>query len=345
MNRSLARLVQIHLCLTMLALCLGACGTQPQDCARADIVCAGLVTDFGNVNAGIAHQAWLGLQDAMAAHLVQRIDAIETVDTRDRGLNIQALATQGYDVIVTVGSDMGAETSAAAIRYPKLYFVGIEQPQTSRLPNLTGMLFHEEYSGFLAGALAALMTQTGHVAGICEPSYLEPMRRYCDAFYAGALYVQPNVNVAIRYREGDDGNPVNDPEWGRTTALQQVNEGADVVFAAGGETAQAALQAAAGQGAYVIGSETDDYYDLPTVRPELLSSATSDVRSAIVEILTLMRRGQFPSGEFMGDVKLAPWHDLERQIPSGVKDQMQRISLGLKLQTLETGVPYSRALP
>ena len=41
--------------------------------------------------------------------------------------------------------------------------------------------------------------------------------------------------------------------------MKLVNNGADVLFAAGGETANAALETAGQQGAAVIGSETDMY--------------------------------------------------------------------------------------
>ena len=324
------------------SLLLGACGAPEPDCTRADVICAGLVTDFGNVNSGEARQAWLGLQDAQAAHLLDRIDVIETVDVRDRALNLQTLAADGYDLIVAVGAGISDETTAAATHYPHLKFIGVQQAQAAPLPNLAGLVFHEEYSGFMAGALAALMTQTGHVAAICEPNYIESMRRYCDGFMEGAHYLRPGLDVTVTYHGGDTRNVFNDPEWGQTAALQQVNQGADVVFAAGGQTAQAALEAAGGQGVYVIGADTDQYLDLATVRPFLLSSAMSDVRSGIVEIVTLMRRGQFPSGEFVGDVKLAPWHDLDRQVPSDVKARLQEIGLGLQLGTLKIEVPYQQ---
>ena len=132
---------------------------QPEDCARPDVFCAGLVTDYGPEDAGLNREAWLGLQDAQAAHLLDRADYIETVDTRDRSLNIAFLVGKGYDVIVTVGSSMSRDTQAAAARHPKQYFIGVEQPQApdQKLANLAGLVFHEERSGFLAGALAALI--------------------------------------------------------------------------------------------------------------------------------------------------------------------------------------------
>src|SRR5512142_2849811 len=153
-------------------LSLSACAPQPLDCAQKQVFCVGLVTDYGSTDAGIAHEAWLGLQDLRRANVVDRIDAIETVDARDRTANIKYFANAGYDVIVTVGASIAKETTAAANEYSNLYFIGVEQPQPEPVPNLSGLVFHEENSGFLAGALAALMTQTGHVAAICEAQFI-----------------------------------------------------------------------------------------------------------------------------------------------------------------------------
>ncbi len=166
-------------------LLLGACSPSAPDCSRADVFCAGLVTDFGSVKSGIAHEAWLALEDARAAGIVDRIDAIETVDADDRAANIRAFAQAGYDVIVTVGAGISQRTTSAALEYPKLSFIGVEQPQDKKLPNLAGLIFQEDQSGFMAGALAALMTQTGHVAAVCESKSIQPIRRYCDGFEGG----------------------------------------------------------------------------------------------------------------------------------------------------------------
>ncbi len=325
-------------CLMFLCACTSQ--PRPQDCARVEVFCAGLVTDFGSVNSGIRHEAWLGLQDAREAELADRIDYIETVDVRDRAANIAVLANDGYDVIVTVGAALTDETAAAALEYPRLSFIGVEQAQETKLANLAGLVFHEERSGFLAGALAARISQTGHVAAVCEAQFIDPMRRYCEGFQAGARHVTPRIDVTVDYREGSTEDLFNDPNWGRTTALERVKAGADVVFAAGGNTASAALQAAAASGVFVIGTETDLYPELEGIRPFLLTSATNDVRAGVLELMRLARRHEFPSGEYIGNVKLAPWHDLERQIPTDVKEDLQKISLGLELGTLQVDVPY-----
>jgi basic membrane protein A and related proteins len=322
-------------------LMISACAPRPQDCARADVFCAGMVTDFGPISEGGNQEAWQGLSDAKSEGLVDRIDVIETIDVRDRAKNISTLAEDGYDVIVTVGTSISDETRAAAQQYPKILFIGVGQPQDQRLPNLSGLVFREDRGGFLSGALAALITQTNRVAAVCEEKYIDPMRRYCDGFQAGAKHINPAVHVTVAYRDGSQEKLFNDPDWGRAQALSAVSDGADVLFAAGGETADAALEAAAQQNAAVIGAETDPYLRLVEVRPMLVSSAVNDVRSGILESIRLTRKGQFPSGDFFGRTLLGPFHEWERQIPQSVKDSLMLIDSGLQDGSVLTGIPWT----
>jgi len=319
-----------------------ACAPRPADCARADVFCAGLVTASGSINEGINQQAWLGLQDAKAEGFADRIDYIETVDARDRAANLQALVDDGYDVIIAAGGALADETGSAAQKNPGIKFIGVEQTQETALPNLTDLVFHEEHGGFLAGALAASLTQTNRVAALCEAKFIDDMRRYCDGFQAGAQYIHPNLNPTIVYRTGSNENLFNDTDWGSQAAIQATRDGADVVFAAGGETAKAALEAAALQGAYIIGAETDPYEDLTDVRSRLLSSALNDIRPGVRDLMRLARINQLPAGNFFGSIELAPFHDQDQQIPQPVKDGLVQLEKELAGGALMDKVPYQK---
>lgn len=324
----------------LFALTFSACAPRPQDCARADVFCVGLVTASGSIEDGINHEAWLGLQDAKSEKLADRIDYIETIDSRDREQNITYFTQRGYDVVITVGSSMADATVLSAEHNPKILFIGVEQPQPTKYPNLTGLVFHEDQGGFLAGALAAMITQTNHVAAICEEKFIDPMRRYCDGFKEGVRFINPKIKIDVMYRDGASENLFNDPVWANATAQQVVDNGADVVFAAGGSTADAALKTAAGQGAAVIGAETDNYARLTKIRPQLVTSSLNDIRSGVHDLMRLVRSGQFPSGEFFGQVKLAPFHEWENQISQTVRDRLLEIENGLSDKSVQTNVPY-----
>ncbi len=341
MKRFLPDIKRLPLLILFAALTLPACAPRPQDCARVDVFCVGLVTSSGGVDDNsINEEAWLGLQDAKAEGLVNRIDFIATVDSRDRAKNIETFANNGYDVIVTVGASISDETIAAAQKYPNIFFIGVEQPQNTPYKNLAGLVFHEERSGFMAGALAALVTQTQQVAALCEAQFIDPMRRYCDGFQAGVKHTNPHIKVTVLYRDGPEEDLFHDSAWGETNATQVVNDGADVLFAAGGNTADAALETAASKGIDVIGSETDLYTRLTDIRSRLLTSAINEIRPGVHDLVRLARNGQFPSGEFFGQVGLAPFHDFESQLSPDMLKNLSTINNDLNKGIIQLDVPY-----
>lgn len=336
----LSKKARLSIFICAAALMPAACDPQPQACAGSSVFCAGLVTDFGPVTEGIQQEAWLALQDARTAGLVDRIDRIETVDVRDRAANIRTFAEDGYDIIVTTGATMSDETREAAHEYPHLLFVGVEQPQEAKVPNLTGLVFHEERGGFLAGALAALTTKTHRIAAVCEAKFVDAVRRYCDGFEAGAKYIDPTVQPSVVYREGSTDDLFRDRVWGHAEALNQVNQGADIVFAAGGETADAALEAAAAHGALIIGTESDIYGQLADARPQALTSAVNEVRNGVQELVRLAKQGQFPSGQYFGEVGLAPYHELDSHISASTKSRILQLGQDLEDGIILLDIPY-----
>ncbi len=338
-TRSVAR-SGLAVALLLGAVGFSACGPQPQDCVSPRVFCVGLVTDYGGTTTGIQHEAWQALEEAKADGLVDRVDRIETVDTRDRLANIDTFASQGYDAIVTIGSSISAETLAAAQKYPDLLFIGVEQPQETKLPNLTGLIFHEERSGFLAGVLAAMSTRTGRVAAVCEAKFLNPIRRSCDGFQAGVNYADPAVSVSIVYRDGPQQKLYQDTTWGAAQAADQVQQGSDVIFAAGGDTAAAALDTAAAKGALVMGSETDLYADMAEVRPELLACSVSYVDQGVLDLLRLAREGRFPGGNYFGRSGLSPFHDLESAVPASTRARLLQVEQALHDGSLQPDIPY-----
>src|SRR4030067_2014825 len=139
--------------LAVASLLLAACAPQAATgCASPDVVCVGLVTDVGEVDDKSFNQsAWEGAQQA-AKELGGISNYIETKDAKDYAANMQLFIDKGYDYIVTVGYAMGTATVEAAKANPNVKFVGVDQGQwTEVVPNVVGLIFHEDQSGFPAG--------------------------------------------------------------------------------------------------------------------------------------------------------------------------------------------------
>jgi basic membrane protein A len=319
-----------------------SCSPRPEDCARASIVCGALVTEFGTLDGGTSGQAWLALQDARSAGLLDRIDHIETIDTRDRAANIVTFAEQGYDVVVTVGQGSIEETLAAATTYPDLRFIGVLESTdaTPVPPNFVALLFPEEKSGFLAGAAAAFLSSTGHVAAICEADFIDSVFKYCEGFRAGAAHVRPTIDAQVHYRSGSEELLFRDVKWGEATAQAAIDQGADVVFAVGEGTAEAALKAAAGRGALVIGAENDQYGVLPQVRPQLVTSAVLEIRAGLSTLLQKSLHGQAPTGAFEGEIGLAPFHEFEDRISPTIVAELDGLAANLNAGLIQVPVAH-----
>src|SRR5262249_24793154 len=202
-----------------------------------------VVTDVGKIDDGSFNQsAWEGAQKGAAAIGSDKPDYIEIENTADYANNIALFADKGYDIIVTVGFGMGDATVAAAGKYPKIKFIGVDQFQGKDVANVTGLIFHEDVSGFLAGVLAARLTKSGIVAGVYGTDQVPPVVRFKEGFENGVKYVaKDKVKVISTYYPGGLDKAFTDPVWGAQTADQALTQGADVVFAAGGQTGNGGL--------------------------------------------------------------------------------------------------------
>ncbi len=177
--------------IVLLAACAGK-SAAPVDCASASDFCVGLVTNAGGTidDHGLSQMTWEGMTKAQLK-LGVHIASIATVDSRDYEKNIATFAKANYDLIITVGYDQSKATLNSAIKYPKVKFIGVDQPlqPDKSLPdNLTGLSFAEDQLGFLAGIFAAEMTKTNKVGAVCGPDFLGTAWRYCEGFKAGVDY-------------------------------------------------------------------------------------------------------------------------------------------------------------
>jgi len=301
----------------------------------------GLVTDVGRVNDRSFNQsAWEGVQQAAAELGLAEEDAkyIETQDAKDYADNMQQFIDAGFNVIVTVGAALGDATKAAAQANPDIHFIGVDQPQEEVLANLTGLVFKEDQAGYLAGVLAASLTKTGTIAAVLGTDLVPPVVAFKEGYEAGARSVNADINLISTYHPGELSQAFTDPEWGAATAKQAIDQGADVVFGAGGMTGNGALQeVATHEGLFCIGVDTDQWETLPAAQPCLVSSATKPIATSLVDLLKQAAAGTVEGGNYVGGGGLAPFHDFEDKVPQEVKDLLDEVRTGLLDGSISTG--------
>jgi basic membrane protein A len=307
----------------------------------------GLVTDVGEIDDKSFNQsAWEGVQLA-GEEFGAEVDFVETKDAKDYMANIELFTKNDFDIVVTVGFALGEATLEAAALYPDVYFIGVDQGQWGGVvDNVAGLIFNEDKSGFMAGALAAMLTETNTVAAVLGTDLVPPVVAFKEGYEAGAAYVNPDINVLTTYHPGGLDVAFTDPEWGATTAKQALDSGADVVFGAGGKTGNGALIETAGvEGAYCIGVDSDQWFTVPEAHSCLVSSAMKLITPGVFDLVKMHQDGEPFAGSFLGAVALAPFHDFEADISQDIKDQLAEIRELLLNDELDTGYPPGEEAP
>jgi len=312
--------------------------TQPKTCAFK----IGYVSDVGKINDQSFNQAsWTGVQEGAKAIGLSPdcYSFIETVNSADYEVNINSFVKEGYNIIVTSGFALGAPTRKVAKANPNVYFIGIDQQQVDEnfkpdpYKNVVGLSFHEDIGGFLAGATAGLMTKTNVVGGVFGCQFIPAVARYEVGYHNGVTYVNPKAKIIDVYHPGAIDVCFSDAAFGSETATSMANEKVDVLYGAGGLTANGAMITACSKGAYVIGTDMDSYLTLPEVKACVLTSALKGIVQGTQDLIVSISKGTFKGGDLFGPSMLAPFHDLDSKVPAEVKAKL--IEIANKLQSGE----------
>jgi basic membrane protein A len=332
------------------SMLLAACGGA----ASSKQLKVGLVTDTGGVNDKSFNQsAWNGVQKA-AKEFGYSANFIESKVQTDYEKNIDQFATEGYDVIVTVGFLMGDATAAKAKQYPNIKFAIIDNAYfpskgsaacadtvkdcyaDGGLKNVTSLMFQEDEVGFLAGILAAGMSKTGTICSV-SGAEIPPVVRFITGYQNGAKWLKPDIKALNVYIPS-----FVDPAKGKETGLSMIGQSCDVIFGVGGNTGNGGLLAAKENGLMAIGVDVDQYNTYPEVKDALLSSAAKNVDVAVYEFLKTVQSGTFKAGMSTANLKnggigLAPFHDWESKVPADLVAKLKEADAGLKAGTIATG--------
>lgn len=313
--------------------------------AMGDIESVCLVTDVGRVNDGTFNEyAYNGMTDAVEDFDLDS-DFIETQSQADYNANIQTCLDEGFDILVTVGFLIADATLEAAQNNPDTFFIGVDQFYEEAPDNLVGIQFREDQGGFLAGAMAGMMTESGVVGGIYGVD-IPPVVKFRNGFEHGVQYVNPDAQILGVYIPS-----FTDPAQGASTAEQFIGEGADVIFGAGGPTGSGGIKRAAEEGIWVIGVDQDEYFttfgggDSPGA-DRLLTSAVKRVDVGVYNQIQGVVEpdsglwaggGHYILNASNEGISYAPFHEAEDDIPDEVKQRMEEVLQLLADEELTTG--------
>ena len=174
-----------------------------------------------------------GLLDAKEAN--SGITSQQVEPTGVAGINsaIESFAADGsFDLIIGIGFTATDGITASAKAHPAQNFMIVDS--VISLPNVVSIVFAEHEGSFLAGAMAAMVSETNDISflgGLDIPL----INKFFAGYYEGARYINPGVIVRKTYSP-NPSNPWGDLTGGKSVAFDLIEEGSDVIYAAAGGT-------------------------------------------------------------------------------------------------------------
>ena len=309
------------------------------------------VTDTGGIDDNSFNQtAWQGVLDAQESLGVEG-RFLESQAETDYEANINSLVNGGCDIIITVGFLLGDATQEAAAANPGQPFSIVDYAYDPVIPNVLGQVYATDEAAFLAGYLAAGMTETG-VLGTFGGINIPPVTIFMDGYYHGAMYynTQHGTEVTVlgwnpETREGLFTNNFASLDDGRAYAQNLYEEGADIVMPVAGPVGlgSAALADELGpEKLMIIGVDADLYVTNPDNGHVYLTSVTKRMDSTVSEVIERAMNGSFEGGVLVGTlenggVDLAPFHDMTDSIPAELQAELQQVRAGIIDSSISVG--------
>ena len=294
----------------------------------------GLVSDTGGLDdKGFNQFSVAGLNRAKDdLDLTTRVYVSHTAD--DYLPNLTAAAQDGNKFVVAVGFLLGPSVVQAADQFKDVQFAGVDQfyggagckkAGTCTRPNVLGMDYPSEQSGYEAGVVAALMTKTGTVSTVGGKK-IPPVDNWIAGFQQAVKDTKPSVKYLNAYSQDFEAL-----DKCKEIALDQIAHGSDVVFQVAGKCGLGALDAACEKGKLAIGVDVDQSGQGKCV----IVSALKPLESSVYDIIKAFKDGKFKGGtnKFFGVEQLPDamlLTDFHGNVPQSVKDAVAKADKGLK---------------
>ncbi len=204
---------------------------------------------------------------------------IELSSEAQREQALRRFAEAGANPVVMTGFAFGSVLDEVAPDYPDTKFAIIDMVVNQ--PNVRSVVFNEHEGSFLVGMMAGLKTESntvGFIGGMDIPL----IRKFACGYAQGVMAANPDATV-ISNMTGTTPSAWNDPVKGGELTKAQISQGADIVYAAAGGTGVGVLQAAADEGIFSIGVDSNQNYLHPG---SVLTSMMKRVDVAVYEAMS-----------------------------------------------------------
>ena len=190
-------------------------------------------------------------------------------------------ARRGYDIVIGHGGEFQESVERVARRFPDTQFIIVNGVRAGG--NIAVMSFDFAALGYVTGYLAGKVSESGK-GGYIGAQKLKFYVELGQGFAKGFMDARPDGQVLTTWT-----NDWDDVAKGKEAALNQISQGADIIFPSMDNAVIGSLQGVREKGKKAIGIYYDAILDWPDT---VIQSAIFDMRSALVTLLTIARNGK-----------------------------------------------------
>jgi len=312
------------------ALTLAACGEAPdettepaddatvEDTEQPDDAATGgeesdftacLVSDQGGWDDQSFNQSAMEGAEQARDELGIQLNNAESQSEADFGPNVDAMVQENCDITIGVGFLLEDPIAGAAEANPDLDFGLVDATfSAGEMDNAKPIIFNTAEAAYLAGYLAAGMTETGTVAtfgGMQIPSVSIFMDGFVDGVYKYNEDNGTDVTPLGWDKDAQNGTFSGDFEdqgQGQTLTEQFIAQGADIIMPVAGPVGLGAAAAAESAGdVWIVGVDSDwtastDYPDI------ILGSVVKEIGAGVFETIEHSLNDTFSGEPYIGDL-------------------------------------------
>lgn len=237
-----------------------------------------------------------------------------------------------WDIIVTGTFSLKESIVAVAEQFPEQKFIVYDADldySNGAFANCSSFAALQNEGSFLGGALAALMSESG-VVGFVGGKETSSVSDFLVGYIEGAVYVNPDIVV----RPSFIGSFTDTPK-AKELALAQNAQGADVIYAVCSGAGAGVYEAAAENGFWALGVDSDQSVIFEETNPALakaiLTSVVKNFDVILCQAITDVINGSFQWGQHnaidlaAGGIGLAENSYYEAAVPADVRAQIDEL--------------------
>ncbi len=314
----------------------GSTGAAPEGAAEY-LAC--MVSDAGGFDDQSFNQSGAQGMDSAKEELGIETSLVESQSDADYASNVSTQVSQGCNLIIGVGFLLEDAVQKAAEENPDTNFALVDSAFSDvdfapvQIDNAKPILFNTAEASFLAGYLAAGMTESDTVAtfgGIQIPS----VAIFMDGFSDGVQKYNEDEGTQVKLlgwdKEAQNGSFSGDfdnQSQGQTLTEQFIAQGADIIMPVAGPVGLGAAAAAESKEGTKIVWVDSDGFETTQYGPLMLTSVLKQIGPAVDDTIS-ESIDSFSNEPYVGTLEnegvgLAPYHDFEGEVPEELTTKIE----------------------